>query len=360
MWTVVGTLLFMSIFMVPSILAHSATLHPEDTILRKTLYAIYVIYIVFLASTGYMVALRNPDASWFGSVSVGLSALAFLFLFRPFRSVLSKILTPLNKLAAFDFFRKKGSSTEQAAASPEPAFRDATMLSQVFLPDSLPHLNGLVLYLLALAVTLQRLQLGGFSAPALASAPEARSIDFAVCADFFSTLLVVAVGIGLLIRRNPREVLFRLSLVKPGAKEACLGVLLCGFTFFYDYVWSLFTHTPNSPLPAVMRDFNVGSYSAHGDLGSVLLLSIGIALVAGLEEEITNRGALQPALGIVPAAFMHAALHTQFNAAPLFMVQIFGWSMLMGTAKYYTNTTTTIIAHGLFNLISCFLIGFNP
>jgi hypothetical protein len=365
-WTVVSTLVFLAVFGVPSILAHCAALHPELKFYRKTAYVIYSLYAIAVAAAGVVSLLDSSLGVWFSLVTIGFPVFAMLCLLRPTRLAVSAILTPLNLLASFDFLskwrQKNAPSDGSDFINSARGFSDAKMLNQIFLPDSLPHLNGLILYLFSLGISMQRLKLSGFEAPTLASAPEARQIDIPIIADFLSTLLVVACGVGIFISRRPREVLFRLSVVKPGRKEFLLGTALCFFTFFYDYVWSLFTHDASGggALATVMKNFNVGSYSGSGDAATAFFLAAGIGIIAGVEEEITTRGALQPALGILPAAFLHAALHTQFNAAPLFILQVFGWSALMGVAKYYTNTTTTIIAHGLFNFISCFFIAFNP
>ena len=77
-------------------------------------------------------------------------------------------------------------------------------------------------------------------------------------------------------------------------------------------------------------------------------------------EETLIRGALQPVLGIIPAALLHGVLHGQFAHAPLFILQVAGWSIVMGVIKKYTNTTTTIIGHAGFNLVTVFLFSFNP
>ncbi len=378
MWSVVASLIFISVFAAPSIVAHVAAGDPEQRQKwEKLLRVIYIIYIVSFALPGIHCLIKYPDEHWYAGVNLGFSFIAFLCLFRPFRALLPFPLTVLNKLASLSFivdcFRKaktKENLAEKAEAgkgdaekATEPsAFHDASMLKRIFLPDSLPHLNGLVLYLLSLAYTLLRVNLDGFDSPALKGPPEFRQINMVFAGEFLATLLVIACGLGLFVSRKPKEILRRLSVVKPGKKEFALGISLCLLTFAYDYVWSLFTHSSQNmgSYQSVMRSFNEGTYLGQGDLGGALIVALAIAVVAGVEEEVTNRGALQPVLGIVPAAFLHAALHSQFDSAPLFMIQIFGWSALMGTVKYYTNTTTTMIAHGLFNFISCFLIGFNP
>lgn len=363
MWPIVGTLLFVALFAVPSVLAHLCAATPEAqhrAPFSRLLYAVYFIYLFVFASMGLICLLGNPGAIWFLLVTFSISSLILLSLLSPFRLLLSWIFSAVNALASLNFIFCPLFKLDRE--KDRPTFHDASMARKIFLPQSFPHLNGWILFLFSLGLSLQKLKPAGFMAPSLGAIPELRQVDFSMMGDFLSALLVVLFGVGIYVTRSWKQVFFRLSLVKPGPKEFGFGLLFCCLTFAYDYIWSLFTHAPqqSGQYESIMRTFNEGSYMASGDMGSALVLSFGIGLVAGIEEEITNRGALQPVLGIVPAAFLHAALHSQFNSAPLFILQIFGWSALMGTAKYYTNTTTTIIAHLLFNLISCFIIGFNP
>lgn len=225
-------------------------------------------------------------------------------------------------------------------------------------------MNGLLLYIMVLLITCLQIKPEQLFNPSLGdSMPMPRSIDFAFFSSFITTLIVVAVGVGIFITRKPKEVLYRLGLVKPGWKEFAYGAAACVLTFLYDYACSLFTHDPAQAeaFSSVMGGYNQGTYGGgSGGLAGAVGLASVIGLSAGIEEEICMRGALQPVLGIIPSAFFHAALHLQFSQAPLFILQIFVWSALMGILKHYTNTTTTLIAHTLFNFISCFLIAFNP
>lgn len=362
MWSIVGTFVFISLFAVPSILAHSANVDKKASCLKLSLYGIYFIYLLSYLLIGYYYLARSPEPLWLLGVTLGCSFLIVSSLFVPFRKLISIFLSSLNRLASFDFLAPKSIKTALNVGI-QPAFHDASMIRALLLPESIAQLNGFVLFLFALGISLQRVRPEGMLSPSLTSLPEFRAIDFNILADFLSTLVVVACGVGVFISRRAKEVLYRLSLVKPGKKEFAIGIALCGLTFLYDLLWSYFTHNPSqasSGYPGVMKAFNEGAYLGRGDFSSAIFMATAIGIIAGVEEEITNRGALQPALGIVPAALLHATLHSQFSAAPLFIIQIFGWSALMGTVKYYTNTTTTMIAHGLFNFISCFLIGFNP
>lgn len=154
-----------------------------------------------------------------------------------------------------------------------------------------------------------------------------------------------------------KEVLKRLQLVKPTKRQVAIGIGLIFMSFLYDYLWSL---GAQGPLPAMLSMYNAGSFSANGTFLPALILALATALCAGIGEETLVRGALQPVFGIVPAAVLHGVLHGQFVHAPIFVAQVAGWSILMGIAKRYTNTSTTIIGHAGFNFVTTFLFAFNP
>jgi membrane protease YdiL (CAAX protease family) len=108
--------------------------------------------------------------------------------------------------------------------------------------------------------------------------------------------------------------------------------------------------------------YNSGTFvtGGSGDAGESMVLSLATAFCAGIGEETLMRGAVTPALGIVPAGILHGMLHEQFADSPVFIIQVAIWSCLFGILRKYTNTTTTIIGHAGFNLISTFLFAFNP
>jgi hypothetical protein len=132
-------------------------------------------------------------------------------------------------------------------------------------------------------------------------------------------------------------------------------------TFAYDWLWSYYTHGQEGLGYAdKLSHYNEGTFVGGASAGAAAGVASATGICAGFGEEILIRGALQPVFGIIPAAFMHGVLHGQFAHAPLLIVQVFGWSALMGIIRRYTNTTTTIITHVGFNFVSTFIIAFNP
>jgi membrane protease YdiL (CAAX protease family) len=166
-------------------------------------------------------------------------------------------------------------------------------------------------------------------------------------------------GVGIFVARNFKQVCERLGWRKPTGAQVGIGLALIVMSFSYDYLWSILTHGMGQGLDSKLALYNSGTFSVEGGFAPSVVLALATALFAGIGEETLIRGALQPVFGIVPAAVLHGVLHAQFQHAPIFIVQVAGWSILMGIAKKYTNTTTTIIGHAGYNFITSFLFAFN-
>jgi membrane protease YdiL (CAAX protease family) len=149
----------------------------------------------------------------------------------------------------------------------------------------------------------------------------------------------------------------RLGLVKPAGWQIGVAILMVFVTAAYDFLWN----PSGQGVGGKLAMYNAGTFAAAGgNPGPAAFLALMTGVCAGAGEEILMRGALQPVLGIVPAAILHGALHGQFQHAPILIIQVAGWSILMGIVRRYTNTTTTLITHATWNFITTFLFAFNP
>lgn len=238
---------------------------------------------------------------------------------------------------------------------------EALLAERVFVPSSIPHLNGLWIYITCLGYLIANTEMKGMQLPML-PVPFPVTLDQLLYYNGLGLVILAMCGAGIAVARKPKETFQRLGLVKPSLKQVGIGVFMIFFTFFYDYVWSLFTHAQiGMDYGDKLSHYNEGTFSVNGGSApNAFILALFTGLCAGIGEETLIRGALQPVFGIFPAAFLHGALHGQFSHAPLFIIQVAGWSTLMGIVKRYTNTTTTIITHAGFNFLSAFLFAFNP
>lgn len=261
------------------------------------------------------------------------------------------------------------SGTSQASANPAPAasvmqkvsFFQSFFAERIFVAESIPHMNALWIYITCLAFLLTHMEIAGFQMPSI-MIPTPVTMDQLFSYNFLGLVLLAIFGCGIFVSRSPLEVLRRLGLVKPSFTNILIGVGGIFVTFTYDWLWSFYTHGQEGMGYAdKLSHYNEGTFTGAGaSPGAAMMIATATGFCAGVGEETLIRGALQPVFGIIPSAFMHGVLHGQFAHAPLLILQVFGWSMIMGIIRRYTNTTTTIITHLGFNLLSTFLFAFNP
>jgi len=82
------------------------------------------------------------------------------------------------------------------------------------------------------------------------------------------------------------------------------------------------------------------------ELGPVQILMLGLS--AGIGEEITMRGALQPRLGIGLTSLLFAALHVQYSWFGMGVIFCFG--LLLGVLRNRTSTTVVIAIHTIYDI----------
>ena len=291
---------------------------------------------------------EEPQNAWNCSVLYGMTAGTGLSLFKLFRQALSLVLTAVeNVVSGQIFISLLKHRSVQLFANP------------VFIATSVPHMVGLFIYVQTLAYLLGAVTPMDLKLPQI-PLPIPVPIDQLFSYNGLGLVLLAFCGVGVFVARKPRECMQRLGLVKPTAAQVGIGVMIVFGSFFYDYLWSVLATGMHQDLGTKLAMYNGGTFSVLGGLVPSILLALATALCAGIGEETLIRGALQPAFGIVPAGFLHGALHGQFAHAPFFILQVAGWSCLMGIVRKYTNTTTTIIGHAGYNFVTTFLFAFNP
>lgn len=159
---------------------------------------------------------------------------------------------------------------------------------------------------------------------------------------------IFAVGYG--VRRDLAASLRRLGFVRPTVLQLALGigvaVFLVGVAMGLDpaihWLWTqLGWPTTNNEA----FDQLLAPVLNAGVLGAIVL-----GVVAGISEELAVRGVLQPRLGIVLSNVLFTSVHAlQYNWDALVVVFLLG--LVFGVLRKRTNTTTSAIAHGLYDLI---------
>lgn len=161
-------------------------------------------------------------------------------------------------------------------------------------------------------------------------------------------LAFAAIGVG--VQRTWRPAAERLGWRRPQPWHIALAVVL-----------ALVLALSNIPLDLLMSwlmphsQAAIARVSQHVFSGAPAWSLPVVALLAGVGEETTFRGALQPRFGVVATAALFALIHIQYG--PTFVeVWVFVHALIYGLVRRHLNTTTAVIAHSTYDL-SAFLNG---
>ncbi|MCC6978490.1 MAG: CPBP family intramembrane metalloprotease [Candidatus Melainabacteria bacterium] len=331
------------------LLAHAGRTRPWlEWMLRFVIAATFAVELLF--ATGALIELGHNTNPWAGNVAIGMAIATGLCLAIQGRKLYSLV---------FSFFENVFSGAFAIALLKKLPMQDAISKMHVFVPTSLPHLVGLFIYISTFATLLGAIDPEGMKMPGL-PLPIPLPLDQLFSYNGLGLVLLSFCGVGIFVTRDFKSTIKRLGWAKPTKVQILIGVGLIVFSFAHDWLWSLLTHSMGNDIATKLAIYNSGTFSVVGGAEKSLVLALATAIFAGVGEETLIRGAVQPALGIFPAAILHGILHAQFAHAPILIIQVALWSCVMGVVKKYTNTTTTIIGHAGFNFFTTFLFAFNP
>jgi uncharacterized protein len=224
-------------------------------------------------------------------------------------------------------------------------------------PSSFVHMIALAIVVGGTLISLGQLVATGGS-PAMLEVVKA-SPDVAEAAAASDQLLMIVYAFvwtfpgaviagGFPVVRSFGGALRRLGLVRPTVRQvagalgiACLMVV--GATLLDNAISSIWGAMGWPRTDSETFEQLLGA--AISPIGAVL-----IGVTAGVGEEMTVRGALQPRLGILLSNLFFASLHAfQYGFDALLSVFIIG--LVLGVLRKRTNTTTSAIAHGTYDFI---------
>lgn len=227
-------------------------------------------------------------------------------------------------------------------------------------PDSAIHAFGMVLFFTSVIISISIFFVMASTTPEdlKKTGLDMQNINltlFDVVANETVYLILALIGCGFLARRNLKEILIRLGVVKPKFKEVIIG-LTAGLMLIFaaGIIALLFTQLFGLPeaenLDIMLRNL------------MTLEGAFVVGLSSGICEEILFRGALQPKFGILLTSILFTLLHFQYSSTMVLSLSvIFVLSISLGYLKNRTNTTTAMIAHASFNtvqiLIALLVIG---
>ena len=204
-------------------------------------------------------------------------------------------------------------------------------------PGSPVHTLALVLAGYLMGNTALTLSQGGLEA--LAETAEPTNLSFFVLSEFLFAA-VGFLGIGILIRRNWRELMERMGLVRPTVSQLIQGVgwiiILVFLQFIAGAAWAVLNPEEFANLEAI-------NAALLGEIDTVWEWLI-LALAAGIGEEILFRGAIQPVFGLLLTSVIFAVVHVQYGFSPITLFVIF-LAIILGLIRHRTNTTVAIFVH---------------
>jgi membrane protease YdiL (CAAX protease family) len=162
------------------------------------------------------------------------------------------------------------------------------------------------------------------------------------------TLLAAAFAVGYGVRRDWRQTLERLGLLRPTRLQLGLAVGLTALLLGATHAWEAgiarlweWRGWPVTDAEAVEALFEF----AFTPVGAVV---IGVA--AGLGEEVAVRGILQPRLGLVLSNVFFTALHAlQYHWDALLSVFLTG--LVLGLIRQRSSTTVSALVHGGYDFV---------
>lgn len=176
-----------------------------------------------------------------------------------------------------------------------------------------------------------------------------------VAAGQLPMLLVAVLGVGLFVRRSPREVVERLGYGALSARD----LAVCALFIVGALALSVATDALFAALQPDLYD-RVGELSAQlfstqgMSLPSVVLLGLAIGLGAALGEESLFRGAVQPVLGLLPTSLLFASLHVQYGPS-VSLGYVLLLSVGLGVLRKRINTSAAFVSHAGYNFATVVL-----
>jgi len=165
-------------------------------------------------------------------------------------------------------------------------------------------------------------------------------------------LILSFVGVGLFVRRTPREASERLGLLAPRQQRWWLVAIL-GVGVFMAVAFGI-EALANAVAPNQQKqvtDVTTVLFSHFNNPAAIVFLGVLAAVV----EETLFRGALVPRLGIVVTAILFAALHTQY-AVSFATLEVFVLGLGLGWLRVRSGSTLTcMVTHAGYDIAVGFL-----
>lgn len=161
-------------------------------------------------------------------------------------------------------------------------------------------------------------------------------------------VLLALAAVGFLIRRDLAGTLGRLGIQRLTLAEVAFVVAGAALLFALNGTGEALQR---NLFPALWAQDRRMTEAIAGELSRSAAVMVGLS--AGIGEEITLRGGLQPKLGILLTATLFASLHVQYSWFGMLMIFVFG--CVLGVIRARTHTTVAIGVHTLYDVVALLL-----
>jgi membrane protease YdiL (CAAX protease family) len=174
----------------------------------------------------------------------------------------------------------------------------------------------------------------------------------AILASQLPYVALALLGVGIGIRRGPRETLARLGYGPISLVHVGIVVLFIVVAFVLSVATDALFSQVQPDLYRQVGEVTQTLFNPKGlSLVPAVLFALLIGVGAGLGEETLFRGAVQPVFGIPATSVLFASMHVQYGPS-LLLGYIFVLSIGLGLLRRYLNTTASFLAHAGYNTLS--------
>jgi membrane protease YdiL (CAAX protease family) len=165
-------------------------------------------------------------------------------------------------------------------------------------------------------------------------------------------LILAFIGVGIFVRRSPRQAIERLGLFLPQRKRWWLVAIL-GIGVFLGVAFGI-EALANAVSPSQQKqvsDVTTVLFSRFNNPAAIVFLGVLAAVV----EETLFRGALLPRFGLIISALLFAALHTQY-AVSFATLEVFVLGLGLGWLRVRSGSTLpSMLTHAGYDVAVGFL-----
>jgi membrane protease YdiL (CAAX protease family) len=159
--------------------------------------------------------------------------------------------------------------------------------------------------------------------------------------------LTAIIGVGWLQKRNTKETLKRLGLVRPTFK-----IFFTGISFAVCFVIINLILEQLASISGFGMDPNVDKITNQqlGPLFETIPGILTLGLAAALGEELIFRGAMLPKFGLVYTSILFTLVHANYGLSVATLI-VFILAIVLGVLRIRYNTTLTMVTHASYNII---------